>query len=107
MGRRLPLVLALLLALAFTLSPAGAQQPRTVVLKVWTMGPDNPSITRFTNIQTAAERLNAALRREGAGVQVKVEGSFDDINLVEKLLFGKTGPSSGDKGRLRSSKNRR
>lgn len=80
MRHRLPFVLALLVALAFTLSPAGAQQPRTVTLKVWTMGPDNPSITRFTNIQTAAERLNAELRREGAGVQVKVEGSFDTTN---------------------------
>jgi len=80
MRHRLPLVLALVLALAFALSPAGAQQPRTVVLKVWTMGPDNPSVTRFTNVQTAAERMNTALGREGAGVQVRVEGSFDTTN---------------------------
>ncbi|HEV8340036.1 MAG TPA: hypothetical protein VGR25_10340, partial [bacterium] len=62
MRSRLLLSFAILFALAFTLSPVGAQAPRTVTLKVWTMGPDNPSITRFTNVQTAAERLNAALR---------------------------------------------
>lgn len=96
MRHRLPLVLALFLALAFTLSPVGAQQQRTVTLKVWTMGPDNPSITRFTNVQTAAERLNAVLRREGAGVQVKVEGSFDTTNWDAYLRRALLAFQSGD-----------
>lgn len=52
-------------------------QTRTVTLQAWTIGPDNPSVTRFTNLQTAAERLNRELAREGAGVQVRVEGFFD------------------------------
>ncbi|MDQ7860021.1 MAG: extracellular solute-binding protein [Armatimonadota bacterium] len=70
-----------LLAVVFfaALAPADAQQ-RTVVLRAWTIGPDNPSITRFRNLETAAERLNAELRREGANTQVRVEGFFDTTN---------------------------
>lgn len=60
---------------AVVLPPASAQ--RVVVLKVWTIGPDNPSVNRFNNVVAAADRLNADLRREGAGVQIKVEGFFD------------------------------
>lgn len=79
MRYRLTVLVVLLVALAWTLAPASAQQ-RTVVLKVWTIGPDNPSVTRFTNVQAAAERLNKDLAKEGAGTQVKVEGSFDTTN---------------------------
>jgi inositol-phosphate transport system substrate-binding protein len=69
--------------LALFIPPAGAQQ--VVVLKVWTIGPDNPSVTRFSNVQTAAERLNATLRREGSSVQIKIEGSFDTTNWDQYL----------------------
>ncbi len=84
MRYRWALLLAVLVALAMGVPPAGAQQ-RTVVLKVWTIGPDNPSITRFTNIQAAAERLNKDLSKEGAGIQIKVEGSFDTTNWDQYL----------------------
>ncbi|HXF82104.1 MAG TPA: extracellular solute-binding protein [bacterium] len=85
-------VLALLGAavlLAMLLSPAQAQ--RVVVIRAWTIGPDNPSVTRYNNLVTAAERLNADLRREGAGVQIKVEGFFDTTNwdsFLRRVLLG-------------------
>ncbi len=47
-----------------------------VVLKAWTIGPDDPSIYRSTNLQTAAERLNAELERSGAPERVKVVTDF-------------------------------
>ncbi len=65
------------LALALPAVPPAHAQQRTIIIKVWTIGPDNPSKTRFENVQTAAERLNADLKREGANYQVKVEGFFD------------------------------
>src|SRR5437870_10546442 len=83
----------LVVLVAYALPPAAAQQ--VVVIKAWTIGPDNPSVTRFNNLQTAAERLNADLRREGAGVEVKVEGFFDTTNwdsyLRRVLLASQTG----------------
>ena len=44
----------LVVLVAYALPPAAAQQ--VVVIKAWTIGPDNPSVTRFNNLQTAAER---------------------------------------------------
>ncbi|MGQ0571739.1 MAG: ABC transporter substrate-binding protein, partial [Armatimonadota bacterium] len=71
------LIAAMVIAvLALALPPVQAQQ-RTIVIKAWTIGPDNPSVTRFNNLLTAAERLNSELRREGANYQIKVEGFFD------------------------------
>lgn len=70
-------VAAVGLAAFVLLALAPAQAQRTVTLVAWTVGPDNPSVTRFTNLQAAVERLNRDLQREGAGVQVKLEGFFD------------------------------
>ncbi|MGE3541608.1 MAG: hypothetical protein AB7N91_29785, partial [Candidatus Tectimicrobiota bacterium] len=41
-------------------------QAQTIQLKAWTIGPDDPSVYRATNLQTAAERLNAELAQSGA-----------------------------------------
>lgn len=76
--------LAIAAVLALVLSPVQAQ-PRIITIKAWTIGPDAPSITRFTNLQAAAERLNADLRREGAAYQIKVDGSFDTTNWDQFL----------------------
>ncbi len=70
-------ILLLVVLALVTPDPGALAQTRTVTLQAWTIGPDNPSITRFTNLQAAAERLNRELAREGAGVQVRVEGFFD------------------------------
>lgn len=89
MRRKVLVVLWALALLAVLLPPAQAQ--RVVVIKAWTIGPDNPSVTRYNNLVTAAERLNADLRRENAGVQVRVEGFFDTTNwdsFLRRVLLG-------------------
>src|SRR5919199_3920554 len=55
------------------LVPACAQE---IVLKAWTIGPDDPSVYRATNLQSAAERLNAELAQSGAPERVKVDTDF-------------------------------
>ncbi|MDQ7844477.1 MAG: extracellular solute-binding protein [Armatimonadota bacterium] len=89
MRRTLVVLTGVLALLALLLPPAQAQ--RVVVIRAWTIGPDNPSVTRYNNLVTAAERLNSDLRREGAGVQVKVEGFFDTTNwdsYLRRVLLG-------------------
>ncbi len=76
MKHRLVIAAVVVALLTLALPMVHAQQ-RTITIKAWTIGPDNPSVTRFTNLVTAAERLNAELRREGANYQIKVEGFFD------------------------------
>ena len=61
-----------LLACVLTVS-AFAQE---IVLKAWTIGPDDPSVYRATNLQIAAERLNAELAQAGAPERVKVDTDF-------------------------------
>lgn len=88
--RRTWLVVLWVVALLAVMLPA-AQAQRVVVIKVWTIGPDNPSVTRYNNVVSAADRLNADLRREGAGIQVKVEGFFDTTNwdsYLRRVLLG-------------------
>jgi inositol-phosphate transport system substrate-binding protein len=88
---------ALLLAAVVASGPAYGQQ--VVTLVAWTIGPDNPSVTRFSNLQAAAERLNADLRREGAGVQVKVDGFFDTTDwdpFLRRVLLAFQGGSPPD-----------
>jgi len=53
--------------------PAFAQE---IILKAWTIGPDDPSVYRATNLQLAAERLNAELAQAGAPERVKVNTDF-------------------------------
>ncbi len=74
---RLRLSVYVLLLALLAIAVSARAQSRTVTLQAWTIGPDNPSVTRFTNLQAAAERLNRELAREGAGIQVRVEGFFD------------------------------
>ena len=61
-----------LLACVLT-GPVFAQE---IVLKAWTIGPDDPSVYRATNLQIAAERLNAELAQAGAPERVKVDTDF-------------------------------
>lgn len=61
-----------------------------IVLKAWTVGPDDPSIYRATNLHTAAERLNAALAQAGASTRVKVDTDFwtgQDQHYGQRLLL--------------------
>ena len=54
----------------------GTGVAQEIVLKAWTIGPDDPSVHRATNLHTAAERLNAELAQAGAPERVKVETDF-------------------------------
>ncbi|MGE3541674.1 MAG: extracellular solute-binding protein, partial [Candidatus Tectimicrobiota bacterium] len=49
---------------------------QTIQLKAWTIGPDDPSVYRATNLQTAAERLNAELAQSGASARVSIATDF-------------------------------
>lgn len=55
--------------------PAGAHE--TVVLRAWTIGPEDAAITRATNLEAAADKLNAELAQEGATYRVRVETTFE------------------------------
>ncbi|MDQ3458716.1 MAG: extracellular solute-binding protein [Deinococcota bacterium] len=52
----------------------------TVTLRAWTIGPDDASITRMTNLQAAVESLNAELEAEGADVRVALDAEFDSTD---------------------------
>lgn len=72
----------IVLALALSLFLIGgitssAQEIKTITIKAWTIGPDDPSITRKTNLEDAGARLNKYLEAIGAKVRVKVEASFN------------------------------
>ena len=54
-----------------------AQEIKTITIKAWTVGPDDPSITRKTNLEDAGARLNKYLEATGAKVRVKVEALFN------------------------------
>ncbi len=88
-------VAAVVAMMVLLLAPVQAQ-PRTIAIKAWTIGPDAPSVTRFSNLQAAAERLNADLKREGAPYQIKVEGSFDTTNYDQYLRRVLLAFQSGD-----------
>src|SRR5262249_4078665 len=54
-------------------TPGVAQE---IVLKAWTIGPDDPSVYRATNLHIAAERLNAELVQAGALERVTIDTDF-------------------------------
>ncbi len=63
---------------------------KTIVIKAWTVGPDDPSITRMTNLEEAVNRLNAVLEKENADYRVKLEASFDTTdwdNYLRRVLL--------------------
>ena len=53
-----------------------AQAPKEITIVAWTVGPDEPSVYRFKNLQIAADILNKMLEDVGANVRVKVDGFF-------------------------------
>lgn len=73
--------------------PAFVQE---IGLKAWTIGPDDPSVYRATNLQIAAERLNAELAQAKepeaeaiAGLPQRVEQGectlFDLVELAQQV----------------------
>ncbi|MGH2570850.1 MAG: ABC transporter substrate-binding protein [bacterium] len=65
------------LALALvTFVPGAPARGETIVLRAWTIGPEDAAITRATNLEKAAETLSAELATEGSSTRVRVEASF-------------------------------
>lgn len=75
--RHLPRLLAATALTAALAVPALAQE--TINLRAWTIGPDEASEPRATNLELAAERLNEQLEAEGADWRVAVEADFDTV----------------------------
>jgi len=67
------IMIFLISAVSFTLAQ---EEIKTVTIKAWTIGPDDPSITRKTNLEEAAVRLNKYLEAVGANIRVKMEATF-------------------------------
>lgn len=65
-------------------------EAKRMVIRAWTVGPDDPSITRAQNLEAAGGRLNKILADVGSELRVKVEtefntedwGSFKQRNLL-------------------------
>lgn len=81
-----------LLGLGFVLvgliNAAVAQQ--VVTLRAWTIGPEEASRTRATNLVAAAEDLNRVLEAQKAPLRVRVETSFETTswdNYHRRLLL--------------------
>ncbi len=70
-------ILVLGLIALFGLSTFAQQE---ILIKAWTVGPDDPSITRKLNLEAAVERVNKYLAAVGADVRVKIEATFDTTN---------------------------
>jgi inositol-phosphate transport system substrate-binding protein len=69
----------LLAGTAVALLAGGASAQEVIHLRAWTIGPDEPSEPRATNLELAAERLNEMLEAEGADWRVEVEADFDTV----------------------------
>ena len=67
---------------ALALGGGAALSQETIVLRAWTIGPEDASITRSTNLEAAAERLNAALEEENEPYRVRVEAAFESDSWV-------------------------
>lgn len=66
---------ALFLGLVALLAGATARA-ETVVLRAWTIGPEDAAVTRATNLEAAAVSLNEELAAESSAVRVQVEARF-------------------------------
>lgn len=73
---------------------------KVVVIKAWTVGPDDPSITRKLNLESAAARLNQYLKVAGADVQVKMEATFDTTSWSDYKRSNLLALQSGDPNKI-------
>lgn len=59
-----------------TTTVAGPVKPKTITIKIWTIGPDPPSEYRLKNFEIAADMLNSWLEAMGANVKIEIDGEF-------------------------------
>lgn len=62
---------------AVALAASSAQAQETIELEAWTIGPDEPSVARSTNLERAADKLNDQLAADDAGYRVELTSEFD------------------------------
>jgi inositol-phosphate transport system substrate-binding protein len=88
---RLTLIVGLLLGLGLLaggLTYVQGQDVQTVKLRAWTVGPDDPSITRMWTLQQAVESLNVGLKDQNLKVELEVTfntenwSSYKSANLL-------------------------
>ena len=73
-------VVVLMLLLGLSLFAGFAYAQKTVTIRVWTVGPDDPAIGRKTAFEDAGKRLNKYLEAVGADVRIRVEAEFNTVN---------------------------
>lgn len=71
-----------------------------IVIKAWTVGPDDPSITRKLNLEAAVERLNKYLAVVGADVRVKIEATFNTVSWDDYKRSNLLALQSGDPAKI-------
>ncbi len=49
---------------------------KTIVIKAWTIGPEETSIYRLKNLEMAAERINEMLALAGSDIRIQLQGDF-------------------------------
>lgn len=84
--------------LVFLGSWALAQQE--IFIRAWTVGPDDPSITRKLNLEAAVERLNKYLAVVGATVRVKIEATFDTTTWADYKRSNLLALQTGDPAKI-------
>ena len=90
-------VFALALVALFSLWAFSQQE---ILIKAWTVGPDDPSITRKLNLESAVERLNKYLEAAGVSVRVKIEATFDTTNWSNYKRNNLLALQSGDPNKI-------
>jgi inositol-phosphate transport system substrate-binding protein len=71
-----------------------------IVIKAWTVGPDDPSITRKLNLEAAVGRLNKYLTVVGADVRVKIEATFDTTSWGDYKRSNLLALQTGDPNKI-------
>ncbi len=77
-----------------------AQDVKVITIKAWTVGPDDPSITRKLNLETAVERLNQMLEFSGARFRVELEATFVTTSWSDYKRANLLALQSGDPAKI-------
>ncbi|RLE33178.1 ABC transporter substrate-binding protein [Candidatus Acetothermia bacterium] len=77
-----------------------AQEAKVITIKAWTVGPDDPSITRKLNLEAAVERLNKYLEVVGADIRVEIEATFVTTSWSDYKRANLLALQSGDPAKI-------
>ncbi len=89
-----------LLVLGLAVGVVAAQEMKVITIKAWTVGPDDPSITRKLNLETAVERLNQMLEFAGAKFRVALEATFVTTSWSDYKRANLLALQSGDPAKI-------